>query len=66
MKMNIPRLVLPDLILKKLGRIWWQEKKMNHETSCHQEDFSASLHVGMPKTGLIAWTPDQTNNLTQR
>ena len=41
-------------------------KEMNHETSCHQEDFSTSLHVGMPKTGLIAWTLDQTNNLTQQ
>ena len=41
-------------------------KETNHETSCHQEDFSTSLHVGMQKTDLIAWTLDQTNNLTQQ
>ena len=60
MKMNIPRLVLPDI--KEINWIWWQEKKeMNHETSCHQENFSASLHLSLPKTCLTVWTPDQTN-----
>ena len=47
---GVTRLDIKEIRKNMMAR----KKEMNHETSCHQEDFSASLHVGMPKTGLIA------------
>jgi hypothetical protein len=58
--------VVARVDIKEIRKSWnGKEKEMNHETLCHQEDFSTSLHVGMPKTGLTVWTPDQANNLLQ-